>query len=90
MRSLLLAGVAAASLVMPLGSWAAAQGLPQVQPVQVDPSRPDWENPAVNSRNKLPAHATGFPYETRALAVAGEEARSSRYVALDGTWKFAL
>ncbi|MBW6531107.1 DUF4981 domain-containing protein [Sphingomonas sp. RRHST34] len=90
MRSLLLAGVAAASLVMPLGSEAVAQGLPQVQPVQVDPARPDWENPAVNARNKMPAHATGFPYETRALALAGEEARSSRYVALDGTWKFAL
>lgn len=69
---------------------AAAQEAPRVQPVQVDPSRPDWENPAVFERGKLPARATGFPFESRLKALAGEEAASARYVPLDGTWKFAL
>jgi beta-galactosidase len=63
---------------------------PRVQPVQVDPGRPDWENPAVNARGKLPASASGFPFETRQKALAGAEAASSRYLTLDGTWKFAL
>ncbi len=67
-----------------------AQNTPQVQPVQVDPARPDWENPAVFARGKLPARATGFPFETREKALAGDEASSARYVTLDGTWKFAL
>ncbi|MBI0476371.1 DUF4981 domain-containing protein [Sphingomonas sp. MA1305] len=63
---------------------------PQVQPVQVDPSRPDWENPAVFARGKLPAHATGFPFEDRAKALAGVMERSRRFLSLDGRWKFAL
>jgi beta-galactosidase len=67
-----------------------AQNAPRVQPVQVDPARPDWENPAVFARGKLPASATGFPFETREKALAGAEAKSARYVALDGFWKFAL
>ncbi|RZM34932.1 MAG: hypothetical protein EOP67_14420, partial [Sphingomonas sp.] len=57
-----------------LATTAFAQNAPQVQPVQVDPSRPDWENPAVFARNKLPAHVTSFPFETRAAALAGDKA----------------
>ncbi len=80
-------GVAA----LAIGTSAAAQDDgPRVEPVQVDPARPDWENPAVVARGKLAASATGFPFESRALALRGEEAASSRYRSLDGTWKFAL
>lgn len=68
----------------------AQEPAPQVQAVQIDPTRPDWENPAVFARGKLPARATGFPFETRAKALAGDEAASARYVTLDGTWKFAF
>jgi len=68
----------------------AQDGAPQVQPVQVDPARPDWENPAVFARGKLPASATGFPFESRAKALAGDEAASARHVSLDGTWRFAF
>lgn len=63
---------------------------PQVQPVQVDPSRPDWENPAVNAIGKLPARATGFPFESRERAIAGHRTHSSRFLLLSGDWKFAL
>jgi len=38
-----------------------------IQP-QIDPARPDWENPAVFAIGKEPARATGFPFESRAKA----------------------
>jgi beta-galactosidase len=67
------------------------QGLaPQVQPVQIDPGRPEWENPAVNAIGKMPARATGFPFESRELAMAGKREASRRFLSLDGQWKFAL
>ncbi|MBO9713861.1 MAG: DUF4981 domain-containing protein [Sphingomonas sp.] len=62
---------------------------PPIQP-QVDPSRPDWENPAVYAVNKLPARATGFPFETRAKAIAGHRTKSDRFMLLSGPWKFAF
>ncbi|RZJ08068.1 MAG: DUF4981 domain-containing protein [Rubrivivax sp.] len=64
--------------------------VPQVQPVQVDASRPDWENPAVNARGKLPASATHFPFETREAALTGDKTRSTRYQTLDGLWSFSF
>jgi len=45
---------------------------------QIDASRPDWENPAVFERGKLPARATGFPFETRDLALADDRTASCR------------
>jgi beta-galactosidase len=60
-----------------------------VQP-QVDDARPDWENPAVFAKGKLPARATGFPFENRDLALAGQKERSSRFLSLDGQWKFSF
>jgi beta-galactosidase len=60
-----------------------------IQP-QVDASRPDWENPAVFAIGKLPARASGFPYESASKAVAGRMAESGRFVSLDGPWKFAF
>lgn len=73
-----------------LAPMALANDVPQVQPVQVDPSRPDWENPAVFARGKLPARATGFPFETRARALGGDRAQSSRFLSLNGEWKFSF
>lgn len=80
----------AASSLLAIGSAAVAQTAPQVQAVQVDPSRPDWENPAVNAIGKLPARATGFPFESRARALAGQRTQSERFLLLNGDWKFAL
>ncbi|TCS09987.1 hypothetical protein EV278_1211, partial [Caulobacter sp. BK020] len=53
-RSMVLAGVAG----LAIGFTARADETPRVQPVQVDASRPDWENPAVFARGKLAASAT--------------------------------
>lgn len=60
-----------------------------IQP-QVSSDRPDWENPAVNARGKEPARATGFPFETRDLALANRMEASSRFQSLDGQWKFSF
>jgi beta-galactosidase len=59
-RSMVVAGLAG----LAIGFAAQADEAPRVQPVQVDASRPDWENPAVFARGKLPASATHFPFET--------------------------
>lgn len=67
-----------------------AQDGPKVDSVQIASSRPDWENPAVFARNKLPARATGFPFESRELAITGHIAASARHLSLDGMWKFKL
>jgi beta-galactosidase len=50
----LATGAAMAALTSP----ALAQNGPQVAAVQVDPDRPDWENPAVNARGTRPASAS--------------------------------
>ena len=71
-----------------IGFAAQAEETPRVDPVQVDPSRPDWENPAVNARGKLPASATHFAFENRATALTGDMTRSERYRSLDGPWAF--
>ncbi|MGD2216134.1 MAG: hypothetical protein PVJ64_05235, partial [Gemmatimonadales bacterium] len=49
---------------------------------------PYWENPAVFAINKQPPHATLFPFESRDLALAGDETRSAYYRLLNGSWKF--
>ncbi|WP_241557417.1 glycoside hydrolase family 2 TIM barrel-domain containing protein [Croceibacterium ferulae] len=67
----------------------AAQEIPRPIQPQISPDRPDWENPAIFGINKLPARATGFPFENRAWALEGEQDRSARFLSLDGTWRFA-
>lgn len=82
---------AAGAAVIGLAAAASAQDSgPRVAAVQIDPSRPEWENPAINARGTRPATATAFPYESRALALAGDRSRSSRYMSLDGDWSFAF
>ncbi|WP_235525268.1 MULTISPECIES: glycoside hydrolase family 2 TIM barrel-domain containing protein [unclassified Sphingomonas] len=85
MMGKLLLGVGMMALAMP--AWGQA---PRVEPVQVDPGRPDWENPAVYARGKLPARATGFAYESRERALAGHRTQSARFLSLDGDWAFAF
>lgn len=58
-----------------------------IQP-QIDPSRPHWENPAINADGKEPARATGFPFESRARALLGDMAGSERFLSMNGDWKF--
>ncbi|AJP72359.1 glycoside hydrolase family 2 TIM barrel-domain containing protein [Sphingomonas hengshuiensis] len=55
---------------------------------QIDSSRPDWENPAVFDRGKEPARATGFPFESRELALEDDRSASTRFLSLNGQWQF--
>ncbi|HWW26827.1 MAG TPA: glycoside hydrolase family 2 TIM barrel-domain containing protein, partial [Caulobacter sp.] len=86
MRRVLLAGFASFGLL----TAAHADDGPRVQPVQVDASRPDWENPAVFARGKLAASATHFAFESREAALAGDMTKSARYQSLDGAWSFSF
>jgi beta-galactosidase len=50
---------------------------------------PEWENPAVNAVNRLPAHARVVPYPDETLAAAGDVNRSPWYRSLNGQWRIA-
>ncbi|WP_413071662.1 glycoside hydrolase family 2 TIM barrel-domain containing protein [Sphingomonas sp. 1P08PE] len=80
---------ALAIATMAASAWA-QDGAPGIQPVQVDPARPDWENPAVFARGKMPARATAFPFESRERALAADRNRSARFLSLNGDWRFAF
>ncbi len=85
---------AAAALLASVSSHAVAQeqrpGPPAPLQPQVDASRPDWENPSVNDIGRMPAHATGFPFETRDKALAGHRTQSARFLSLNGQWQFSF
>ncbi len=76
--------VLVAALLAGVSGHAAAQNGPPPVPLQpqIDPQRPDWENPGVNYIGRMPAHATGFPFETRDKALAGHRTQSSRFLSL--------
>ena len=48
----------------------------------------EWHDLQVNSVNRLPYHTSFFAYESRELALAGDMTKSSRYLSLNGNWKF--
>jgi beta-galactosidase len=87
-QGLVLLGAIGSSVALAQpGTAPVARSLP-FDPIQVDPRRPDWENPAVNERGRLPASATMFPYESRDLALSGRWQASTRHLTLDGLWRF--
>ena len=49
---------------------------------------PEWRNAAVNQQNREPRRANFFAFETEDLAKAGEKAASSRYLSMEGMWRF--
>ncbi len=49
---------------------------------------PDWENPAVISRNTERPHTTIVPYSDEASALKFDRAASPYVKSLNGTWKF--
>ncbi len=46
------------------------------------------EDPEIVAQGREPAAATFFPFESIALARAGQRADSARFISLDGRWKF--
>ncbi|MGD7732895.1 glycoside hydrolase family 2 TIM barrel-domain containing protein [Propionibacteriaceae bacterium G57] len=53
-------------------------------------TRADWENPELTGRDRLPAHAYFFGYETPATAREGDRAASRGFESLSGAWQFRL
>lgn len=47
-----------------------------------------WLNPHINRVNVETARSDFFAFETPAKAIAGDKAASSRYLSLEGKWKF--
>ena len=48
----------------------------------------EWRDPNVNAVNRLPMHANYFAYESAAKAEQGEKEQSSKFLSLNGNWKF--
>jgi beta-galactosidase len=49
---------------------------------------PVFENPTIQEVNRMPMRAAYFPYEDQEKASAGEMNGSSRFLSLNGMWKF--
>ena len=50
---------------------------------------PEWQDPEVVSINRLPMRASYFAFETLNAAQRGEKGASSRFLSLNGLWKFS-
>ena len=49
---------------------------------------PEWRNPLVNQQNREARRANFFAFESEALAMKGEKSQSSRYLSMEGLWRF--
>ena len=47
-----------------------------------------WTDPAVNQENREPARASFFAYETADKAASMDKTASTRYLSMEGDWKF--
>jgi len=50
----------------------------------------DWENPQIFGINKLPAHATGFPFQDETSALTLDPSKTPWFQDLNGDWDFTL
>lgn len=48
----------------------------------------EWHDLQVNNVNRMPSHSTFFAFESKEKALAGDKTLSSRFLSLDGDWKF--
>ena len=60
----------------------------QIALIPVIAQQPVWLDPKVNSENEKPDVADYFAYEDLKTAEAGQKDRSSRFMSLEGNWKF--
>ena len=56
--------------------------------MQAADTTPEWKNPAVNQQNREARRANFFAFESEAKARAGEKIQSSRYLSMEGMWRF--
>lgn len=50
--------------------------------------QPVWKNPQVNQQNRAERRADFFAYEDEQLAGRGDKSASSRYLSMEGMWRF--
>ncbi len=50
--------------------------------------KPVWQNPLVNQQNREPRRAHFFAFESAEKAMTGDKAKSSRYLSMEGKWRF--
>jgi len=50
----------------------------------------EWLNPNVNQVNREARHAYFFAFENEEKAAAGDKTKSSRYISMEGMWKFCF
>jgi beta-galactosidase len=67
-----------------VGSWVA------VGPAAQTPQVPEWQDPGIVSVNKEPPHASFSRFDDEVTAATGLRSASSRYVSLNGAWRFVL
>lgn len=48
----------------------------------------EWLDPEVNAVNRAPMHTNYFAYESADVATRGLKEQSSRFMTLNGIWKF--
>ena len=60
----------------------------QLALVQIMAQQPVWLDPKVNSENEKPDVADYFAYEDIKLAENGQKNQSSRFMSIEGNWKF--
>ena len=51
---------------------------------------PDYQNPKMLQKGRLPAHTTLFPFDCETAARGGSRRSSGRYLGLGGAWRFYL
>ena len=51
---------------------------------------PYWLDPAMNRVGTVAPHSDYFAFETVKAAQEGDKTKSSRYLSLEGKWKFSL
>ena len=51
-------------------------------------SEPVWKNPQVNQQNREQRRADFFAYESQQAALGGDKTKSSRYLSMEGKWRF--
>ena len=49
---------------------------------------PEWRNPQINQQNREARRANFFAYESEQAARVGQKQASSRYLSMEGMWKF--
>ena len=57
---------------------------------QAADNAPEWRNPAVNQQNREARRANFFAFESEPLARVGDKTASSRYLSMEGTWRFCF